>query len=86
MTFRLDRPLLDEIYLHARACFPEEACGIIGERGGAWEICNSVRSTSGCPSLNQGIDAPSGQGHLCYEPHAKRFAKAFLYAIYLAGK
>ena len=64
----------------------EPSGGARCERGGAWEICNSVRSTSGCPSLNQGIDAPSGQGHLCYEPHAKRFAKAFLYAIYLAGK
>jgi proteasome lid subunit RPN8/RPN11 len=38
MTFRLDRPLLDEIYLHARTCFPEEACGIIVERGGAWTL------------------------------------------------
>jgi hypothetical protein len=55
------------------------------ERGGAWEICDAVRSTAGCPSLNQGIDAPSGQGHLCHDPHGRRIAKAFLYAIHLAG-
>lgn len=55
------------------------------ERGGAWEICNSVRSTSSCPSKSQGVDAPSGQGHLCFDPHAARLAKAFLYAIRRAG-
>lgn len=55
------------------------------EREGAWEICNSIRSTSACPSLNQGVDAPSGQGHLCFDPHAKRIARSFLYAIYRAG-
>jgi hypothetical protein len=56
------------------------------ERGGSWEICNSVRSTAGCPSLTNGVDSPQGQGHLCFDPHAQRFAKAFLYAIYLAGR
>ena len=64
----------------------EPSTGARCERGGSWEICNSVRSTAGCPSLNQGIDAASGQGHLCFKPHAQRFAKALLYAIYLAGK
>jgi hypothetical protein len=54
------------------------------ERGGSWEICDSVRSTAACPSQGQGVDAPTGQGHLCFEPHAGRIAKAFLYAIYLA--
>lgn len=56
------------------------------ERAGSWEICDSIRSTSGCPSKSQGIDSASGQGHICYEPHAKRLSKAFLYAIYLAVK
>jgi hypothetical protein len=51
------------------------------ERGGAWEICGSVRSTSGCPSQGQGVDAPSGQGHICYRPHAIRIAKALLLAV-----
>lgn len=60
------------------------ATGARCERDGAWEICDAVRSTAACPSLNQGIDAPSGQGHLCFNPHAARFAKAFLYAIYRA--
>lgn len=55
------------------------------QRGGSWEICDSIRSTAACPSLNQGVDAPTGQGHLCFEPHAKRMAKGFLYAIYRAG-
>lgn len=55
------------------------------QRDGAWEICDSIRSTSACPSLNQGIDAHHGQGHLCFDPHAKRIAKGFLYAIYRAG-
>ncbi|MBL8714469.1 MAG: hypothetical protein JNL79_00625 [Myxococcales bacterium] len=64
----------------------EPATGARCERGGSWEICNSVRSTAACPSLNQGIDAPTGQGHICFKPHAQRFAKAYLYAIYLAGK
>jgi len=63
----------------------EPGSGTRCERGGSWEICNSIRSTSGCPSLNQGVDSASGQGHLCYT-HAKRISKAFLYAIYLAGK
>jgi len=56
------------------------------EREGSWEICDSVRSTVGCQSQNQGIDSAQGQGHLCFDPHAQRFAKAFLYAIYLAGR
>lgn len=64
----------------------EPGSGARCERGGSWEICGSIRSTSGCPSKSQGIDAPSGQGHICFEPHAKRLSKAFLYAIYLAVK
>lgn len=64
----------------------EPSTGARCERGGSWEICNSVRSTAACPSLHQGIDAASGQGHLCFKPYAQRFAKALLYAIYLAGK
>lgn len=56
------------------------------ERGGSWEICDNVRSTGGCPSKSQGVDAPSGQGHICFDPHAQRLSKAFLYAIYLAAK
>ncbi len=64
----------------------EPGSGTRCERGGSWEICNSIRSTSGCPSKNQGVDSASGQGHLCFNPHAQRFAKAFLYSIYLAGK
>lgn len=55
------------------------------ERGGSWEICNAVRSTSGCASRNQGVDSPSGQGHLCFQ-QAQRIVKAFLYSIYQAGK
>lgn len=51
------------------------------ERGGSWEICDNVRSTAGCPSKSQGVDAASGQGHLCFEPRARVIAKAFLYAI-----
>ncbi len=62
----------------------EPSSGARCERGGSWEICNSIRSTSGCASLNQGVDSASGQGHLCYA-QAKRISKAFLYAIYLAG-
>ena len=55
------------------------------ERGGSWEICDNVRSTSTCASLGQGVDAPSGQGHLC-ATQAERIAKAFLMAIYEAGR
>lgn len=55
------------------------------QMGGSWEICNSVRSTAACPSKNQGVDAAMGQGHIC-EIQARRISKAFLYAIYQAGK
>jgi hypothetical protein len=55
------------------------------ERGGSWEICDNVRSTSTCSSKNQGIDAAMGQGHLCFK-EAQRISKAFLYSIYQAGK
>ncbi len=55
------------------------------ERGGAWEICDNVRSTAACSSLAQGVDAPSGQGHLC-STQGTRIAKAFLDAIYEAGR
>ncbi len=55
------------------------------ERGGSWEICDNVRSTATCASLGQGVDAPSGQGHLC-AAQAERIAKAFLMAIYEAGR
>ncbi|MFY7909768.1 MAG: hypothetical protein ACOVO2_09460 [Emticicia sp.] len=53
--------------------------------GSVWTICDKYRSTARCPSKNQGIDAPEGQGHLC-ESAASRISKAFLYSIYQAGK
>lgn len=53
--------------------------------GSVWIICDKYRSTARCPSKNQGIDAPEGQGHLC-ESAASRISKAFLYSIYQAGK
>jgi hypothetical protein len=52
---------------------------------GVWTICNKYRSTANCPSKNQGIDAPEGQGHLC-ENASTRISKAFLYSIYQIGK
>jgi hypothetical protein len=63
----------------------EPSTGARCERGGSWEICNSVRSTSGCASQGQGVDAPSGQGHLCHS-QAQRISKAFLFLIYQAGR
>lgn len=53
--------------------------------GNVWRICDQYRSTADCPSKNQGIDAPEGQGHLC-ETAAIRISKAFLLSIYNAGK
>ncbi|MFD2520446.1 hypothetical protein [Emticicia soli] len=53
--------------------------------GSVWRICDEYRSTASCPSKEQGIDAPEGQGHIC-EKEAKRISKALLYAIYQAGK
>ncbi|CCH54218.1 hypothetical protein BN8_03366 [Fibrisoma limi BUZ 3] len=53
--------------------------------GNAWTICDKYRSTVGCPSKGQGVDAPEGQGHLC-ETAATRISKAFLYAIYQTAK
>jgi len=50
-----------------------------------WRICDQYRSTESCPSKNQGVDAPEGQGHLC-ESAAARISKAFLLSIYNAGK
>lgn len=53
--------------------------------GSVWRICDEYRSTASCPSKEQGVDAPEGQGHIC-EKEAKRMSRAFLYAIYQAGK
>lgn len=53
--------------------------------GSVWRICDEYRSTASCPSKEQGVDAPEGQGHIC-EKEAKRISKALLYAIYQAGK
>lgn len=53
--------------------------------GSVWTLCSENRSTSSCPSKNQGVDAPEGQGHLC-EAAATRISKAFLMSIYNAGK
>lgn len=53
--------------------------------GSVWTICDKYRSTANCASKGQGIDAPEGQGHLC-EREANRISKAFLTAIYNAGK
>jgi hypothetical protein len=55
------------------------------QRGGSWEICDSIRSKPGCSSKEQGTDSPSGQGHIC-QTTVPRISKAFLYAIYQAGK
>jgi len=52
---------------------------------GVWRICDEYRSTASCPSKEQGIDAPEGQGHLC-EKAATRISKAFLMGIYNCGK
>lgn len=49
-----------------------------------WQICQSNRSTTSCPSKGQGVDG-DGAGHLCQKA-ATRISKAFLYAIYQAGK
>lgn len=53
--------------------------------GNVWRICDKYRSTAACPSKNQGIDAPEGQGHLC-ESAAVHISKGFLMSIYNAGK
>ncbi|MCE7042035.1 hypothetical protein [Dyadobacter sp. CY312] len=53
--------------------------------GNVLRICEENRSTVGCSSKNQGVDAPEGQGHLC-EKAALRISKAFLMSIYNAGK
>ncbi len=39
----LPKQLLDELFAHARAAFPEECCGVIVDRGGALE---AVRVTN----------------------------------------
>ena len=53
--------------------------------GNVLRICDENRSTAGCSSKNQGVDAAEGQGHLC-EKAAVRISKAFLMSIYNAGK
>lgn len=53
--------------------------------GNVWTICDKYRSKANCPSKNQGIDAPEGQGHLC-EKEATRMSKAFLMSIYNTSK
>lgn len=37
MTARFPTPILDALREHARACFPEEACGFVIERAGRLE-------------------------------------------------
>lgn len=53
--------------------------------GSVLRICDDLRSTAGCPSKGQGVDAPEGQGHLC-EKAATNISKAFLMSIYNTGK
>jgi hypothetical protein len=60
------------------------AVGARCEQNGVWQICSDIRSTPVCPSKGQGIDTV-GQGHLCLSA-AVKISKAFLYALYLAGK
>lgn len=54
------------------------------QNNGVWHLYSGYRSIPGCESYNQGTDQPS-QGHLC-NTAANRISKAFLYAIYVAGK
>lgn len=61
-----------------------DAVGARCEQNGVWQICSDIRSTPACPSRGQGIDTV-GQGHLCLSA-ATKISKAFLYALYLAGK
>lgn len=61
-----------------------DAVGARCEQNGVWQICSDIRSTPACPSKGQGIDTV-GQGHLCFSA-ATKISKAFLYALYLAGK
>lgn len=61
-----------------------DAVGARCEQNGVWQICSDIRSTPACPSKGQGIDT-AGQGHLCLSAAAK-ISKAFLYAVYVAGK
>ncbi len=56
------------------------------EVGGVWQVCQEYRATTSCLSdQNPSGDAPS-QGHLCLRTAATKISKAFLYAIYQAGK
>ncbi len=71
----------DVIFDLADAESVDPVTGARCERGGFWEICARVRSTAACPSAGQGVDAPSGQGHLC-AADAARVARAFLYAVH----
>lgn len=61
-----------------------DAVGARCEQNGVWQICSDIRSTPACPSKGQGVDTV-GQGHLCLSA-AVKISKAFLYALYLAGK
>ncbi len=64
-----------------------ESTDLSGNRaqtGAVWHLYSGYRSVPGCASYGQGTDQPS-QGHLCHTA-ADRISKAFLYAIYLAGK
>ena len=75
----------DVIFDLADAESVDPVSGVRCARGGAWELCDRIRSTRACPSAGQGIDAPSGQGHLC-EAEATRLTRAFLFAIVEAAR
>ncbi len=58
------------------------------EVGGVWRVCEVYRvdNAKGCTSQQNGGRDGDGQGHLCLQTAARKISRAFLYAIYQAGK
>ena len=49
--FKIPRTLVEEMYAHARACAPEECCGLLGGRGTSAESVYPLRNVASRPEV-----------------------------------
>src|SRR5215211_2884239 len=49
--FRLPRPLVEEMFAHARACAPEECCGLLGGGEGGARTAYRLRNVAPRPEV-----------------------------------
>ena len=49
--FKLPHALAEEMFAHARACSPEECCGLLGGEGGRAASVYPLRNVAPCPEV-----------------------------------